>query len=117
MESSKTYTVLVLLKATPQWLSLSRDKRSDFFDREILPIFRKVAQTVNIRFFDSEYFHAQVSDFMIIETADLTSYQLFTEQLRDTKIYSVPYFEINNIVLGQENAFLEFNKQFQKTAE
>src|SRR5688572_32392005 len=67
MENQKPYTVLLLLNATPQWLSLTRDERSVFFEKEVMPIFQKVGKTVKVNFFDSEYFHSTVSDFMIIK--------------------------------------------------
>lgn len=116
MENQKTYTSLVLLNATPQWLSLTREKRSEFFEKKIGPIFQSVSKTVKIRLFDSEYFHAKVSDFMIIETQNLEEYKRFIELLRDTKIYGEPYFEIKDIIVGQEGAFLEFNELFKKEA-
>lgn len=116
MENQKTYTTLVLLNATPQWLSLTREKRSEFFEKKIGPIFQSVSKTVKIRLFDSEYFHAGISDFMIIDTQNLEEYKRFIELLRDTKIYGEPYFEIKDIILGQEGAFLEFNELFKKEA-
>ena len=114
MEGQKNYTVLVLLNATPQWLSLSRDERSAFFEKEVIPIFQKVGKTIKVSLFDSEYFHAQVSDFMVIDATNLNDYKLLIELLRDTKIYAVPYFEIKDIVMGQENLFEDFNNRFKK---
>lgn len=113
MDTSKPYTILVLMNATPQWLSLSRDERSGFFDKELNPILSKAAKTIDIRFFDSEYFNSSVSDFMIVNTQKLDDYKLLIERLRDTKIYSVPYFEIKDIVIGQENLFDDYNKFFK----
>ncbi|MBL3658722.1 darcynin family protein [Fulvivirga sediminis] len=110
MEKQKPYTILVLMNATPDWLSLSRTERSEFLEKELNPIFYKVAKTVNIRMFDSEYFHASVSDFMIITTSDLDEYKLMIEMLRDTKVYGVPYFDIKDIIVGQEEMFEDFNE-------
>ena len=114
MENKKSYTILMLLNATPVWLSLSRDKRSQFFTKDILPIFQRVSKTVKIGFYDSEYFHSTISDFMIITTADLDEYKLLIELLRDTKIYGIPYFEVKDIIIGQENLFADFNKKLKK---
>ncbi|WP_428071125.1 darcynin family protein [Chryseobacterium gambrini] len=110
----KTYTILVLMNSTPQWLSLTRDERSRFVEKEITPIFIRVSKTVNVKLFDSEYFHASVSDFMIVTTTDLNDYKLLIELLRDNKIYGVPYFEIKYIIVGQENLFEDFNEQFKQ---
>ena len=114
MKHQKPYTILVLMNATPQWLTLNREKRSEFVEKELTPIFVRVSKTVNVQLFDSEYFHASVSDFMIVSTSDLDDYKLFIELLRDTKVYGTPYFEIKDIIVGQENLFEDFNDQFKK---
>jgi hypothetical protein len=114
METKKPYTILVLMNATPQWLSLTRDQRSQFFEKQVMPIFQEVGQSVDVKLFDSEYFHAKVSDFMIITTENLNQYKLLIELIRDSKIYGVPYFEIVEIIVGQENLFEDFNAAFKK---
>jgi len=110
----KPYTILVLMNATKQWLSLSRDERSSFVEKQLTPILQRVSKTVKVGFYDSEYFHASVSDFMIVHTAVLDDYKLLIELLRDTKIYGAPYFEIRDIITGQENLFENFNERFKK---
>ena len=69
------YTILILMNATPEWLSLTRNERSIFFEKEVIPIFGKVGNSVNVKLCDSEYFNAQVSDFMILETTNLDDYK------------------------------------------
>lgn len=113
VDGQKPYTILVLMNATPQWLSLSREERSKFVEKELTPIFVRVGKTVNVRLFDSEYFHATVSDFMIVSTTSLSDYKLLIELMRDSKVYGVPYFEIRDIIAGQENLFEDFNEQFK----
>ena len=110
---NKPFTILILLNATPQWLSLSRNQRSEFVSKELGPIIEKVGAKLDIRFFDSEYFHAHFSDFLIIQTVQLKDYQLFIEMLRDTKFYSVPYFEVRDLIMGKENHFKEYDKQLK----
>jgi hypothetical protein len=114
MENKKPYTILVLMNATPQWLSLTRDERSSYVEKKLNPILVRVSKTVEIRMFDSEYFHSTVSDFMIISTTNLEDYKLLIELLRDSKIYNVPYFEIKDIIVGQENLFEDFNAYFKE---
>lgn len=113
MEKQKPYTILVLMNATSDWLSLTRDERSEFVEKELTPIFVRVSNTVSVQLFDSEYFHASVSDFMIVSTTNLDDYKLFIELLRDTKVYGTPYFEIKDIIIGQENLFEDFNERFK----
>lgn len=110
----KPYTILVLMNATPKWLSLTRDERNNFFDKELVPIFSRLSKTINVKLFDSEYFHATISDFMVITTTSIEDYKLMIELIRGTKVYSVPYFEIKDIITGQENLFEDFNEQFKK---
>ena len=114
MSNQKPYTILVLMNATPKWLSLSRDERSKFFEEKVKPIFQKVGKTVKVGLYDSEYFHSKVSDFMLVNTTNLEDYKLLIELLRDTKIYGEPYFEIIDIIVGQENLFEDFNEKFKK---
>ncbi|WP_073120909.1 darcynin family protein [Wenyingzhuangia marina] len=114
MKIKKPYTILVLMNASPQWLSLTREERSKFVEKELTPIFTRVSKTVSIQLFDSEYFHASVSDFMIVNTTSLDDYKMFIELLRDTKVYGTPYFEIKDIIVGQENLFEDFNERFKK---
>ncbi len=54
---------------------------------------------------------------MIVESDNLHQYKLFIELLRDTKVYSEPYFDIKDIIVGQENAFQEFDNLIQNTDE
>lgn len=112
-ETKTPYTILLLLNATPKWLSLSRDQRAHFFESKIIPVIAQVSPAVNTRFFDSEYFHSTVSDFIIVTTKDLNTYELLIEKLRDTKLYGEPYFEVKDIIMGRENAFEQFNKQLK----
>jgi len=113
MEIQIPYTVLVLLNAKSHWLALTRDQRSEFVKNELVPILNRVSDKVAVRFFDSEYFHASISDFLILNVRDLDGYKLFIELLRDTKVYSIPYFEIKDIIIGQENLFETFNEQLK----
>lgn len=114
MEIKKPYTILILMNATPKWLSHTREERGTFFKKKVIPVFQKVSKTVKVQLFDSEYFHAKVSDFMIVTTTSLDDYKLLIELLRDTKIYAEPYFEVKDIIVGQENAFEDFNELLKK---
>ncbi|GEN70707.1 darcynin family protein [Chryseobacterium lathyri] len=114
MNNTKPYTILVLMNATSKWLSLSRDERSIFFESNITPIFKKVGKTTKVKLYDSEYFHSKTSDFMMITTTNLEDYKLLMELLRDSKIYGEPYFDIIDIIVGQENLFEDFNEKFKK---
>lgn len=107
---AQSYTVLILMEATPAWLALTRAKRNTFFEEHIAPVLSRYKASCRVSIFDSEYFHGSISDFMIVETNDLQQYRFMIEELRDTSLYSIPYFNIKDIVAGVENGFQEFEK-------
>ncbi|MBN8865599.1 MAG: hypothetical protein J0H92_19645 [Sphingobacteriales bacterium] len=111
----KPYTILILLSATSKWLTLSRHERAQFYEKTILPVFRNTP-SLSVKFYDSEYFNATISDFLIVSTTDLDEYKRMIEVLRDSAVYSVPYFTVKDIVVGQENLFQDFDQQLNNPA-
>lgn len=99
------YTILLLVKATPQWLTLPRTQRDQFVQTEVRAVLDKFSDQCSIRLFDCDFTHAQVSDFMIIETGNLEQYGYLTGYLRESKTLAVPYFEIKDIIIGVPNNF------------
>src|SRR4051812_47788664 len=104
------YTIVILVSTTAQWLRLSRKERNNYFEQDIGPILEKYNQVVTLRMFDAEAFNAKHTDFLIIETSSLKEYYHFWEEIRDSKIYTEPYFLINEIIVGREDAFKEFEE-------
>ncbi len=100
----------VLYQTTPAWLELSREKRKSFFETPIAPIIQRFGETVQVRLFDAEAFHARITDFMILDCRDLKDYYFLMEQLRDTKRFSIPYIQRQDVIAGLENGFKEFEK-------
>ncbi|MFN8575592.1 MAG: darcynin family protein [Candidatus Sericytochromatia bacterium] len=104
MEKAK-YTILILLSTTEKWLRLSRQERKDFFEKNINKVIEKYKDDLKLKLFDSEAFNSKYTDFIIIETENLTKYYFFWEEIRDSKIYTEPYFVINEIILGMEDGY------------
>jgi len=102
------YSVLVLYQATPLWLSLTRDERGVFFKMKVAPLIQKFRQSLSIRLFDSEAFHASISDFMFVECDNIKDYYFFMEHLRDTELFGKPYIVLKDVVIGVENGFQLF---------
>jgi hypothetical protein len=102
------YTVFVLYRALPAWLALSRSQREAFFARKAAPILAKYEAEVEVRLFDAEAFHAQVSDVMTITCNDLRAYYFFMEALRDTELFSKPYIELKDVIISLENGFRQY---------
>lgn len=105
------YTILILYRATNHWLSLTRKERSSIFEKEIQPVLGRYRDCLQVGFYDSEAFHANVSDFIKVECTDLRQYYFFIEELRDTSFFSKPYIELQDIIIGVQDGFVQFEKQ------
>jgi Darcynin, domain of unknown function len=94
---SKTrHTFFVHLRATKAWLSLAPNERETFTQRELGPIVERHPETT-IDFYDAEAFTAKCSDIAVFETSSTTDYRSFMDELRDSKLFTVPYFEVVDI--------------------
>lgn len=104
------YTVVLSYAFTPAWLSLSRDERNAMEEQYIQPVFAKYADQVAARFFDAEAFHAQHTDFALLETEDLQAYYHLVEELRDTPLISRQYLTFTDIRIGVEGGYRTFEE-------
>jgi hypothetical protein len=105
------YTILMLMDARKEWLSLSRTDRNAFNAKVLNPIFAQYADRVSMRLCDAEAFSGVCSDFAIFETEDLPAYYFLIEELRNTPLFSAPYFDIKHIIPGIEGGFVAFENQ------
>ncbi|WP_166967576.1 darcynin family protein [Yeosuana marina] len=108
------YTILILISTTENWLRLTREERNKFNETFFEPLMKKYSEFLNVRLFDSESTNAKHTDFIIIETSDLNQYYYFWEEVRDSEIYTVPYFKVDDIIIGQEGGFKEFERNMNK---
>jgi len=104
------YTILILYTVKPSFLSLPRAERNSFFEQKVAPIIHEYHNTIEVKMCDSEAFHASVSDFLIIQCADLQHYYHFMEKLRDTALFSKPYIELKDVIIGLEDGFRDFEE-------
>ena len=102
-----TYTFFLMLIATEHWLSLPRPERSRLSDDHVGASLQRFSG-LRLRYFDAEAFTADCSDLMMIETEDLTAYYDFIETLRDSPMFTVPYFRVVRIIPTIENGFRQF---------
>lgn len=109
---AKKYTFFILMDATPEWLSLSREERSAFVETELMPIYKKYSK-VSVRMFDAEAFSAECSDIAMYETEDVEQYHFMIDAIRDTKIFSVPYFEIVSILPAVEEGYTRYDEHLK----
>lgn len=99
------------MTTTEAWLRLTRTQRRAFVEKRLNPIFGRYAASVQPRHIDAEAFTARCTDVLILEVSDLRQYYYFMEELRDTEVYTKPYFRVEEIIVGVENGFAEFEEQ------
>ena len=98
------HAFFLLLRATPAWLRLSRNQRRALTDLHLAPLLVG-PEAVRLRYFDAEAFTADASDVMMIETEDPRHHYFFMERLRDSPMFTVPYFELRQIVPAIEEGY------------
>ncbi|MEC9347540.1 MAG: darcynin family protein [Pseudomonadota bacterium] len=98
-----TYSLFMLVRATPAWLALPPPERSGWFDRIVRPLLAR-RPAVRLRYFDAEFFHARISDVMLWQTGDLDAWRALVEDLRETPFWG-HYFEVLEIVPTVEDAW------------
>ncbi len=108
--SKPRLTVFVHLTATPAWLALTRPERQEVIHEHIEPLLRR-HDAVNVRWFDAEAWSAAPSDVLVAETDDITAWSDMFEELRDTPLWSVPYFLVERIIPAVEDAFVDYEQR------
>lgn len=99
-------TIFLCLKALPQWLALDRKDRTTISEQALTDAFGDAP--VSFRFFDAEAFSSHISDVAMIEADSPKEYYFAIERLRDSKFFSVPYFELIEIIPSFENGYQAF---------
>lgn len=99
------WTVFMPLRATTEWLAFTPKQRFAWVRQTIEPLLEQHPQ-VRLRFFDAEFFTAQVSDVAMWETSDLDAWRALVEGLRETAFWG-RYFEVCDVWLTVENAYAE----------
>ena len=99
-----TLTVFMLTKTTRHWLDMPVEQRFAWFNENLSPILKKHAKGVSMRFFDTEFYTARVTDVFVWNAKDHHSYQMLVEELRETTMWD-HYFLIVELLAGVENAY------------
>ncbi len=101
-----TFTAFVLLMTTPEWLALARAERSAVATSAFASAFPD--DTVRLRYFDAEAFSGRVSDVAMIQAESAEAHYFAIERLRDTPLFTVPYFRIVEIIPAYEDGYQAF---------
>ncbi len=99
--SEDRYTIFILLRATRAWLRLSHADRAaagrDAFGGGF--------EGMTVRYFDAEAFTGRCSDVLVVETASLADHRRLMDRLRDSAIFTEPYFEVVDIIPSIEDTY------------
>jgi hypothetical protein len=106
---SKIFTFFIHLKALPTWLALPREYRNNLGEKTIQEILKKY-KFVKVRWYDAEAFNARASDIAVFETSSLQEYYFVIDALRDSEIFSTPYFELVEIIPAVEDGYIEYGE-------
>jgi hypothetical protein len=99
------HTFFVHLRATRAWLSLTPKERETFTKNELSPITQRHLKTP-IAFYDAEAFSAKCSDIAVFETSQLSDYLGLMDELRDSKLFTAPYFEVVDLFPAQKAHYI-----------
>lgn len=113
---SRKFTFFVLMRATKEWLSLLRAERNEFVETNLNPLFAKYS-SVSVRFYDAEAFSSRCSDIAVFETDNLQEYYFLMDGIRDSKVFTVPYFEFIEIIPAIEGGFTEYEESLRQSNE
>lgn len=103
------YAFFVMLRATPAWLRLPRERRRALAAEHVAPLLGPDSG-VRMRYFDVEAFSADCSDLMLLETDDPRHHYFFMERLRDSPLITEPYFEVVRILPAVEEGYVDFER-------
>lgn len=96
-------TLFLHLTALPAWLALSRPDR-----RRIGEAALAHAAFPRLRHFDAEAFSALSSDIVMVEGDSIDGLYAAMERLRDTPMFTTPYFRLDAIYPTVEDGFRQF---------
>lgn len=100
-------SLFLLVRALPAWLALPRPDRRQIGDAALATL----PDGLSFRQFDTEAFSAMCSDIWLIEGATPRSLNAAMERLRDTPLFSVPYFEFAGILPALEDGWQTFEAE------
>ena len=105
---AKPFTIFVHLRALPQWLALPRSERNSLSESAMDSAL--TTPCVTMRHFDAEAFTAACSDICVFEAPDLRQFYQVMERLRDSALFSVPYFELVQIIPSLQDGYRWFEQ-------
>ncbi|WP_096087414.1 darcynin family protein [Agaribacterium haliotis] len=107
------YTIIIKYSFLPAWFALSRADRQGI-ERDVLaPLLAEFKDTVSMKMYDAEAFHADFSDFAVLNVSCLKSYGFFIDKLKDSILFSQQYMQFVELFTGVESSYKQFDKEYQ----
>jgi len=104
------HVIFVHLTALPAWLRLPRAQRAALVADHAAPALA-TQPDVAVRWIDVEAFTAESSDVLVVETDDLRAWNRLFEALRDTPIFTEPFFRLDRLIIGAEDGYRDFEER------
>jgi Darcynin, domain of unknown function len=97
------FTVLMLVKADPEWLGLTAARVRSLAQEALAPILKKLAPNVTLGYWDVDFYSALVTDIWIWRTKDVGTYRQLLEDLRENAFWT-RHFKVVEILVGVDEA-------------
>ena len=107
------YVFLVMLQVQPVWLGLDRSTRATKAGAVRAIVGRHHA--VAVRWLDAEAFASGCTDVLLVETTDPWAWYRCWEEVRDTELFSTPYFVVERIVTTVEDGYRRYGRERSAT--
>lgn len=96
---SADFCFVVSIKANPPWLILNREERNEHW-KAVSTVVREYSELVTFQYYDSDAFHAHMSDMIICETKDPIAYHHLWDRIKDTAVFCQAYYSITDVRFG-----------------
>lgn len=97
------FTVFMLVKAAPDWLSFTVAHRRQLTQAQLTPILEKHHLHASLHFLDLELYSTRVTDIWIWRTRDVPGYQHLMQDLRKSPFWN-RFFNVVEILAGVDEA-------------
>jgi hypothetical protein len=97
------------LKVEPTYLQLSRAVRLEHWKK--LQEIVRAHSGVEVTWHDADATSGACSDFVICRFTSLFVCHCMWEEIKDGPLFSTPYFHINRVLIGMENASVAYDEK------
>jgi len=99
---------VVELKVEHTYLQLSRESRAEKW--KMMQGIVASHPDVELVWHDADAFSGECSDLVICRFRETYAYHAMWEELKDSELFTTPYFHITRVLIGMENAFEAYDR-------